>query len=478
MRSRDRVYVITIVLILFQTTLFAQKSDSLLQLPFSYFDQVSSKAISLEQELDRKSEKVLEQLARQEQKINRKLAKVDSLAAKNLFANSAEKYKELQDRLAHASKLKQYIPFLDSVHTSLNFLNQNPEFLSSAKEVQKKAKEALAKLNAMEDKLQKAEEIKQFLRERKQFLKEQLSKFGITKELKKINKQVYYYSQQVNEYKSILKDPKRIERKAIELLSKTKFFQEFMQKNSMLASLFRFPGNPNDPISQVSLAGLQTRVQVNQLIQGQIASGGPNAAQQVQQTIQQAQAQLQQLKNKINQFGGNGNDIDIPDFKPNSQKTKSFSKRLEYAFNIQSQKTTYFFPATSDIGLSLGYKLNDKSVFGIGASYKIGWGRSWDNISISHQGVGLRSFIDWKLKKNFFISGGYEQNYKAQFRRIDQLRDYSSWQQSGLLGLSKTLSVKSKLIKKTKLQLLWDFLSYQQIPKTQPILFRIGYNLK
>ncbi|MBK9570511.1 MAG: hypothetical protein IPO53_11785 [Chitinophagaceae bacterium] len=115
------------------------------------------------------------------------------------------------------------------------------------------------------------------MKQRKQFLKEQLSKFGFAKELKKLNKQVYYYFQQINEYKAILNDPGKIEWKGIDLLSKTKFFQEFMRKNSMLASLFRIPETPNDPAYIASLAGLQTRAQVNSLIQKQIQSAGPNA---------------------------------------------------------------------------------------------------------------------------------------------------------------------------------------------------------
>jgi len=37
--------------------------------------------------------------------------------------------------------------------------------------------------------------------------------------------------------------------------------------------------------------------------------------------------------------------------------------------------------------------------------------------------------------------------------------------------------LKTKFLKKTKMQLLWDFMSYDQKPRTQPIVFRIGYNL-
>ena len=168
----------------------------------------------------------------------------------------------------------------------------------------------------------------------------------------------------------------------------------------------------------------------------------------------------------------------MPDFKPNDQKTKSFFQRLELGTNIQTQKSTNFFPTISDIGLSLGYKLNDRSIIGIGTSFKMGWGTGWNNIHVTQQGLAFRSFIDWKLKGKLWVTGGYEQNLKTLITRMDQLRDISAWQKSGLIGVSKVVSVKSKLFKKTKVQLLWDFLSYQQVPKTQPLVFRIGYNFK
>jgi hypothetical protein len=120
--------------------------------------------------------------------------------------------------------------------------------------------------------------------------------------------------------------------------------------------------------------------------------------------------------------------------------------------------------------------LNDKSSIGVGAAYKIGWGNNWNTIKITHQGVGLRSYVDWKIKGSFYISGGYEQNYKAMINSVDQLRDYSAWQSSGLIGLSKKYQISKKM--KGELRVLWDFLSYQQVPKAQPIVFRVGYNLK
>ena len=167
--------------------------------------------------------------------------------------------------------------------------------------------------------------------------------------------------------------------------------------------------------------------------------------------------------------------MDMPDFKPNNERTKSFFKRLEFGTNIQTQKAQYYFPATSDIGLSVGYKLNNKSIIGIGASYKLGLGSGWNHISFSHQGVGLRSFMEWKLKGSFYVSGGYEQNYRAAFNSVAQLKDLSAWQQSALLGVSKKYKISKKF--KGNMQLLYDFLHTQQVPRTQPVLFRLGYNL-
>ncbi|HEY6505035.1 MAG TPA: hypothetical protein VIZ28_13750 [Chitinophagaceae bacterium] len=460
-----------------QDRIMAEDSSSLTQIPSSYLDKVSSKANQLEQKLDMQTDKAVQQIMKQEAKMKRKLAKIDSLKAKEVFGNAEQKYKDLQEKLQSKLAGKQYIPSLDTLSTSLKFLQQNPQLIAQTKEAQKKLKDALDKVNGLEDQFRKAEEIKKFLKERKQFLKDQLSKFGFAKELKRLNKQVYYYSEQLNEYKALLKDHKKAERKALELLSKTKLFKDFMRKNSMLASLFRMPGDPNDPSAQASLAGLQTRAQVNSLIQQQIGAGGPNAQSQFRQNLQEAQSKLNELKNKITQMGGGSSDAEMPEgFKPNNQKAKSFFKRLEYGINIQTQKATNFFPVISDIGLSLGYKLNDRSVIGVGASYKLGMGKGWNDIDVTSEGIGLRSFIDWKIKGSLWISGGYEQNYKSAFSDFDQLKDLNAWTQSGLIGISKTISLKTKFFKKTKLQLLWDFLSYQQVPMTQPIVFRVGYN--
>lgn len=454
-----------------------QESDSLASLPSvpgRYVEQVNKTATSLDSRLGEKSTKLIAAWQKQEARIFKKLSRKDSVKAATMLATANRQWKQLDEKLQREGSLQTYIPSLDTLASSISFLQQHPNLLDNTGEGSKKLKEASEALAALQQRFQKAEEIKKFLQARKQMLKDQLANLGFAKELKKLNKQAYYYSEQLKEYKALLKDHHKVERKALELLSDTKPFREFMRRNSQLASLFRIPG-PNSTNTQ-ALAGLQTRAQVNGIIQQQVAAGGPGAQQQFQQNLQQAQSQLSDLKSKLNRLGGGSSDDIMPDgFKPNHQRTKRFLDRIEYGVNMQSQKANGYFPVTSDIGLSIGYKLNDRSILGIGASYKMGWGESIQDIKITHQGIGLRSFVDWKIKGSFWLSGGFEMNYRSEFQHVEELKDLDAWQQSGLIGISKQVSVRSKFLKKTKLQLLWDFLSYQQVPRTQAVLFRIGY---
>jgi hypothetical protein len=204
---------------------------------------------------------------------------------------------------------------------------------------------------------------------------------------------------------------------------------------------------------------------------------GPNAQQTVSNNMSSAQTELDNIQNRVMNLGQGGADVDIPNFSPNMQRTKTFFQRLEFGTNFQTLSSTYAFPTTTDIGLSVGYLLDDKgNDVGIGASYKIGWGSDINHIKVSSQGASIRSFADIKLKKSFYLSGGMELNYQQPYYSLRKLENLNSWHQSGLVGVSKIISMKTKFFKKTKVQLLWDFLSYQQIPRTQPWIFRINYS--
>jgi len=452
--------------------------------PSKLINHINKKAADLNGRIDQQTEKYLQRLARREEKLRGKLYKIDSTAANNLFASSPTRYAALAikmkgDASAAAGKIcGEYIPYLDSLKGSLSFLQQGDSSSMTLIADNGKIKAALGEVNQLQNKLQDAEAIKQFINERRQQIRAVLSRYthlpnSIRSSLDSYNKEAYYYVAQIEEFKDILNDPDKLEQRALSLVNQLPAFQQFMKQNGQLAGLFGIPGNYGSP---QALVGLQTRDQVSQLIQSQVAAGGAGGAAALQANLQSAQSQLDSYKDKLNRLGSGGGDIDMPNFKPNDQKTKTFWKRLEYGANFQTSRNNQYYPTVADLGLSVGYKLGHSNTAGLGASYKLGLGNGWNHIAFSSQGVGLRSFIDLSLRGSFFVSGGLEYNYTTPITSFRQIRQLSQWSQSGLIGLSKTVSVRSRVFKRTKLQLLWDFLSYQQVPKTQPVLFRIGYN--
>ena len=449
-----------------------QSLDSILNKinPQKWSASVEKKLNKLEGKIIAKSEKTLRSLQKQEEKIYKKqLFTEDSLSAKVKLQEIRDRYGKIRTKLNNpASALpgyaKIYSPHFDTLKTAFKFLDNSG--------ATRKVKDALSKIESLDARMQQAEEIKDFLRERREQMKQQLQRLGLAKQLKRLNKEVYYYAAQIREYQMTFNDPNKIEQKAISLLNKLPAFEMFMKRNSELANLFQSSGSYT---AVQGVTGLQPRAQVISLIQNQTGLTSSNAQAITKKNIQSAQGQINALRAKINSSGAGG-DLEMTDFKLNNQHTKSFFQRLEYSTNLQTAKSNSFFPITTDVGLSVGYRLNDKNVFGLGVSYKLGWGKNISHVKFSSEGVGFRSFADFNIKRSLFVSGGFEYNYQQPFNSLAIIYSLDSWQKSGLIGLSKIVSLNTKAFKKAKVQLLWDFLSYQQKPKGQAIKFRVGYN--
>jgi hypothetical protein len=482
---------LTALLCLCLSATFAQKPDTEIILPTKqiekYYANITDKATDLEEKIDKKTAKALDRLKKFEDQLIGKIANTDSGLAATL-ANSQKSITELAENINNKTKKitdkvqGQYMPLFDSLKTSLGFLGKidplNSNLLGSTNA-----------LNELQTKLAGVQNITSYIKERKQQLKEAIAKLGNKEGIEslknsylKYSKEAYYYQAQIAEYKALLNEPDKLISKGLDWLREQPSFIDFFKKNSLIADLFHLPTNYGTP---EALTGLQVRADVMRQLQSQISAGGPNAQAMFQQNLSEAQNQLNQLKAKVNEVGGSNSETEIPDFKPNDQKTKSFAKRLEYGLNFQSQQTQYIFPAITDIGLSIGYKLNDKSVIGIGASFKLGLGTGFNDIQFSTQGAGIRSYIDYKLKGSFFITGGYEQNYFSQApgtntsstgtttRPTADLYNGQAWRESGLIGITKKYQIGKR---KASLQLLWDFLRPKQFEGSLPLQFRVGYN--
>lgn len=211
------------------------------------------------------------------------------------------------------------------------------------------------------------------------------------------------------------------------------------------------------------------------MIQSKIGSSATGAA-SLKNSINSARADIAKLQDKLSKLGGGASSgTDVPDFRPSAQHSKTFFNRLQYGFNIQTTSGTLYYPNYADLGLSLGYNLGNSNSVGVGASYKLGLGTGWQHISFSGQGVGIRSWVDIHVKKSWSAIGGFELNYVQPFSSFKDIPQLNDWTRSGLVGIEKTVSLKSRVLKKTHVQLLWDLLSYSQVPQTPSVVFRVGY---
>lgn len=456
---------------------------SLQQFPAKYLKQIDNKIDKYSTRLTSKTEKTLTKLSRWEDKIHALLLKASPQTATRLFAPGQPTFNTLLQKLKQGEAIEQnykaqYNDYRDKLTTGLKYIQVQEEIVDRVSRVSRvnKVEKVNKELSSLDTTVANSEAVEKFIKERKkQLINESIKYIGKSKYLSKINKEAYYYAETLRNYKQLFADPKKAEQVGLDILNKIPGFQRFFQQNSQLAALFRRPGNYSKP---ANLDGLQTRAAVGALIQQQVAAGGPNAMAQMQQNFAAAHSAIDKLKDKIG-AGSGANEMEMPDFKPNDQKSKLFFQRLEYGFNVQFGKNNSLLPSTSDIALSLGYKLNNKSLAGIGLSYKLGLGNI-QHIQLSSQGVGLRSFLDYKIKKQFFVTGGYEMNNYTAYKKNSQVSpaggnlEGSSWQTSGLIGLSKKYKVSKKL--NGSLQLLYDFLAHEHKPASQPVLFRVGYN--
>ncbi|MFT3910234.1 MAG: hypothetical protein QM737_12465 [Ferruginibacter sp.] len=451
---------------------------TLKDLPHKYLKKVDKKINKYNSQVSGKTKKTLAKLSRWENKIKQQLEKISPGATANLFAPGQPTFGSLLQKLEEGEAIEKnftttYDGYRDKLSTGLKYIASQKSVLDSS--YIKPINETIVESDKLDQSIANSEATKKFIKERKKLLVEESLKYiGKSRYLSKISKESYYYTESLRNYKEIFSDPKKAEQTGLAILNKIPAYQKFLQENGMLASLF---GKPSlDGLAQ-NIDGLQTRAGTKELIEQKIAGGGAGARDMMMENIGQAQTTLSQAKDRIAKAGKSSADDEIPDFKVNDQKSKTFLQRLEFGCNIQTTQKKGSIPGAANIALSAGFKLNDKSSIGIGASYKLGLG-SIDRISITHQGAGLRSYAELKLKKQFYLAGGFEMNYNAGFKNIKELEAYNAWQSSGLIGISKKIPVKTKFTKGSSIQLLFDFLYRQHVPVSQPVVLRMGYNFK
>lgn len=445
--------------------------DSLLsQIPRRYLSTVQAKANRMQHFIDRRTGKALREMDGLEKKLQKRLNKVDPKKAAQLFGPTATKISNLREKFISASKQTGigdgYTDnYTDTLESSLKFLEGTYPSLLKGKDLSA-VKTGIA---ALKGKMEISESIKTDLAERKQQLMLAVSGIvGCKKIMGKMSKNTGYYSQQVNGYKEMLHDHSKAEKKAIELLRNSNLYQDFLRKNPILAGLFNI--NMSEDPTQ-ALQYLQGRAYVENRIQQSIGID-PAARQAVGQQMEQAVSIIDRAKSKLP--GGSGSVGDLPEQKQNPMKTKRFWHRLEFGADLQSQRSNTLLPIMTDIALQAGYKFNSRAVAGIGIIGKVGWGKSISHITLTSEGIGLRSFATYKLKGIFHATSGLEYNRFMHINSAAELKDWNGWTISSLAGIKVVIGSKSKF--NASMILLYDFNAVRSITQSSPLKLRYQYN--
>lgn len=479
--------------------LFAQiTEDSVLLKP---------KVITLAKEFIQEAEITRDQINKRTLKSLQELQKLETQLAEKVPAEKLEEARKLKEQMARKmdalqglsnpdSLLKSFLhhPYLsrfDSLQTLFTFslptLQNNPA-LEQAQQQIDLLKAQLSQLQSLETWMQEREGQWKNL-----FSQVDFDKFALPKAFGKWQEEAMSYKMQVQQWKETINDPQKIETEALRLLNKLPAFREFMSKNGELARLFGPPGGATNVPAGTPIPGLQTRqtlaqelqnrfganaLQSGGVLQQQLQNGMDQLSSQQQNPLNDLVNQVQEGVENITSLGEETASITHAQAERAGLKSKTFKQRIEFGWNMQSAVRLQDFPAVRDVGLSLGYKINPRSVIGIGVAYKFALGESWKDIEWTHEGVGLRSYLDWRMKeaggklfKNIWLTGGFEMNYWTRIANDVQWKDLA-WQKSGLVGVTKTVKFKKK---EGKIQLLWNFLNPLQA-NTIPIYFRISQN--
>ena len=471
-----------LVVILVPIGLAAQTPDATLKasdLNTKTLDKLNTSYARLNTSVNSQSQQLLASLQKQEGSIKGLLSGRDTTGAGKVLANGTAEYQRLMQKLQTpvanpVPSLTHYVPGIDSMRTAIAFLSKSGLPVDKLQRLQALDQQ----LKQLQVNFQNADDVQNYVGARQAQLQSVLSQYNLQGRLSSMSQKAFYYQQQMAQYKDVLNNQDKQQQLVLAAVRQVPAFQSFWQNNSMLSQLFPVPGNTGTLLAGT---GLQTGAQVGKLIQQglgvSVDDGGKNAAQYLQQQAGNAQAQMDQLKQKLDNLklsnGGNST-MALPDFTPNPERTKSFFRRLELGFNLQTIGQTTYQPAISALALSLGYKLSSKAVVGVGASYLLGLGNGLNAIRLSNQGAGLRSFADIKAFKSIWITGGFEYNYVYPFSSLKALNNLTAWQKSALAGLMEKYSLGKK---SGTIQLLYDFLAESAIPSRQAFQVRFGFSL-
>ncbi|WP_293299884.1 hypothetical protein [Pedobacter sp. UBA4863] len=412
----------------------------------------------LNKRVAKQQEKLLKKLKRKEEKYLAKLKRKDSVSyvryqQQPLTYDSIAKL----NRKDSAGTLNKYTKRgrsgIDSLKGVKKFLQDKAHLQGSSHQNELTAYDnKLSQLKAQED---KQTAINQLIQQRTTNLKNANKGSNIkVGGLTDIQKLVFYAKGKMGAFEQISNEPSKGEEKALEFLQGQEGFDSYLKGGNGMASL---TGKSSTELDNI---GIQTKQQIEGQLKerfgGNLSGIGQTMSGQIKDFDKHTKG-ITDVKNKIKHakqakqsFNKAGN-IQKPEFKTNPMRSLPFSKRIEKQFNYQTTRPTIDgMPAILQISAMAGFRHTASLTYGLALTTGIGLGQNWSTVKFSFEGIGFRTYAEWKWQYGFGAYAGYERMYKraaftgsetASETTITNKHNNSTYNESLMLGITKTYRI-------------------------------------
>jgi len=176
-----RKYIATLLFSLVFTTAFPQTPEDSIApfLPDRYLDVIRTKTTFLKRKLEKHTKRSLKKYLRIERRILERSGKSDSSVFARFPMNDTGKFTDIREKLKNLKSPTSYIPGLDTLFTSLKFLQTSPGFLKHEKEADKILTELTGKVNELKSGFHIADEFQKYLKAEKEKIRSILENAGL-----------------------------------------------------------------------------------------------------------------------------------------------------------------------------------------------------------------------------------------------------------------------------------------------------------
>jgi hypothetical protein len=452
---RKLTFLITVVFLGYLKAV-AQADPEAVQYAQRYLHNKTTDLSNYQSKYQRRIGVLLQRMERKEKRVLQRIARTDSTRT-NRLRNTAD-FGALAgmtaDSLKHNSFARRANASIDSLKAIQSFIDQQSQGKALPGD------QYTEQIKSLKQHFDYEQQLNALIKKRTADLKDAAN--GITG-LQGIDKQSFYAVERLKACKQIAQSPDALEEKALAYLQGSPGFTQAMKGTGPDAS----PEAASMQQTQQQLtASLQQKFsgnlsQLSSQMNGQI-NGWQNKLADTRNTISKANNLLHQAP---------------PAFKVNPMRCLPFSQRLEKQFNIQTTRATALSPALLETSFMLGFRQNARLSYGTGLALNTGLGQNWSNICVSFQGLGYRTYLQWKGPYGLSAYGGYERMYSNQaapketdqpFQSLHRTKYYT---ESLLLGLALNYKVSQRF--NGGLQLLAD-IWWREKGLRSPFVFRIS----